>query len=330
MNRCTSADALVGPLAQGVQLVADQRDEPGDDRHQQQHGPDEHGQHRRQVRPAAGLQPAHQRDQQGGQEQGHDHRHDDDLEQDEQVEHEPGGGQHDQQAPAPGGQLPQHRGHVRPGRPARSSVRSPGRSWAPLRRAGRRRRHTRSLAVGLRTARSPAMDRLGMRRPPVPARLPDAPDRAGRPDARRHYGAGQGRAGGRGAGHVRRGLQAADRGGQPGRGRARRGAAGGPAHLRVEPGHAAGGAGPGAAQGRGRPVRRGRPARRGRAPLPAGRRPGRLPGRPLRAAARPASWPPTCWSGPGSWSCRSPSAWPWPGCWRRWAATPTPRTPCSS
>ena len=25
-----------------------------------------------------------------------------------------------------------------------------------------------------------------------------------------------------------------------------------------------------------------------------------------------------------------PSAWPWPGCWRRWGATPTPRTPCSS
>src|SRR5918994_1632636 len=57
----------------------------------------------------------------------------------------------------------------------------------------------------------------------------------------------------------------------------------------VEPGHAPGGAGPGAAQGRGRPVRRGRPGGGGGDPLPAGRSPGRHPGRPLGAAAGPGA-----------------------------------------
>jgi len=102
-------DPLVDAVAEGSELVADERHEAGDDRGQRQHGAGEHGQDRAEVPPAAALQPLDQGHQQGRQEQGDDHRDDHDLEQDEQVEHRPGGGDHHQQAPAPGGQPGQRR-----------------------------------------------------------------------------------------------------------------------------------------------------------------------------------------------------------------------------
>jgi hypothetical protein len=120
--------ALIGPLAQGLQLVADQGDEPGDDGRDQQHGPAEHGQHGPDVAPAPPLQDLDQRHQQSGQEQGHDHRDDDDLEQDEQVQHQPGREQHHQQPPAPGGQPPQRRRDLGPFVAAHGSSRVGGRT----------------------------------------------------------------------------------------------------------------------------------------------------------------------------------------------------------
>ena len=121
----------------------------------------------------------------------------------------------------------------------------------------------------------------------------------------RHYGAGQGRAWGRGAGMFDEAykplIEVGERGSWP-----RSTTVGGPANLRGEPGPAAGGAGlrvlkaeadlyAGAGQPGG-----------GGAALPAGPGPGRLPGRPVGCST--GGWP-ASWSGPRA-RRRRPSGWP--------------------